>query len=145
MIDYENIFIVLCAFIVGFIYWLVNRVNLLRKRAEEMRAKEMATAFQNLCNNFGVNSSVLADDLTDYVNKITESYVVNGASGGNSATISLIPADNRLTTIDGTCYVSLANDYYRPRRLKCVYCGCISSKESGTCEHCGAPLIEDEY
>lgn len=31
------------------------------------------------------------------------------------------------------------------RRLKCVYCDCISNKESGTCEHCGAPLIEDEY
>ena len=28
----------------------------------------------------------------------------------------------------------------RPRHLKCEYCGCISSKEFGTCEHCGAPL-----
>ena len=28
----------------------------------------------------------------------------------------------------------------RPRRLRCEYCGCISSKEFGTCEHCGAPL-----
>ena len=141
MIGYENIFIVLCAFIVGLSYWLVNRVILLRKGAEEMKAKEMATAIQNLCNDFGVNSSVFADDLTDYVDKVAESYVTNGAS----ASISLIPADSKLLTIDGTCYTSLAQDYYRPRRLKCVYCGCISSKESGTCEHCGAPLIEDEY
>lgn len=141
MIGYENIFIVLCTFIVGLSYWLVNRVILLRKGAEEMKAKEMATAIQNLCNDFGVNSSVLADDLADYVNELTESYIANGAS----ASISLIPADSKLLTIDGTCYTSLAQDYYRPRRLKCVYCGCISGKESGTCEHCGAPLIEDEY
>lgn len=139
MIDYENFFIVLCTFIVGLSYWLVNRVILLRKGAEEMKAKEMATAIQNLCNNFGVNSSVLADDLTDYVNGLTESYVANGASGG---TYILKPAEE-LIAIDTTS--SIMTSYYRPRRLKCVYCGCISSKESGTCEHCGAPLIEDEY
>lgn len=110
-----------------------------------MKAKEMATAFQNLSCDIGINLDEMARELTDYANKVTESYVINGASGGNSATISLIPDDNRLMTIDGTCYVSLANDYYRPRRLRCVYCGCISSKESGTCEHCGAPLVEDEY
>ena len=28
-----------------------------------------------------------------------------------------------------------------PRRLICRYCDCISTKESGTCEHCGAPLV----
>lgn len=106
-----------------------------------MKAKEMATAIQNLCNDFGVNSSILADDLVDYMDKLTESYVVNGTS----ASISLIPADDRFLVTNGTCYTSLVQDYYRPRRLKCVYCGCISSKESGTCENCGAPLIEDEY
>ena len=141
MISYENIFIVLCAFIAGFSYWLVNRVVLLRKGAEEMKAKEMATAIQDLCNDFGVNSSVLADDLADYVNKVTESYDANCAS----ATISLIPPNSQFFTVDGTCYTSIETSYYRPRRLKCVYCDCISSKESGTCEHCGAPLVEDEY
>jgi hypothetical protein len=141
MISYENIFIVLCAFIAGLSYWLVNRVVLLRKGAEEMKAKEMATAIQNLCNDFGVNSSVFADDLANYVDKITESY----RDIGNSATISLIPSDDRLFTVDGTCYTSIETSYYRPRRLKCAYCDCISSKESGTCEHCGAPLVEDEY
>ena len=141
MIGYENIFIVLCTFIIGLSYWLVNRVILLWKGAEEMKAKEMATAIQNLCNDFGVNSSVFADDLADYVDKVTESY----RNIGGSATISLIPADSQLFTVDGTCYTSIETSYYRPRRLKCVYCGCISSKESGTCEHCGAPLVEDEY
>ena len=28
------------------------------------------------------------------------------------------------------------------KRLYCEYCGCISEKEHGTCEHCGAPLKE---
>lgn len=142
MIGYENIFIVLCTFIVGLSYWLVNRVILLRKGAEEMKAKEMATAMQNLCNDFGVNSSVLADDLVDYVNELTESYIANGASGGNSVSYILRPAEE-LFAIETTS--SITTSYYRPRRLKCVYCGCISSKESGTCEHCGAPLAEDEY
>ncbi len=27
-----------------------------------------------------------------------------------------------------------------PRKLACEYCGCISGKDHGTCEHCGAPL-----
>lgn len=27
-----------------------------------------------------------------------------------------------------------------PRKLACEYCGCISEKDHGTCEHCGAPL-----
>lgn len=30
------------------------------------------------------------------------------------------------------------------KRLYCEYCGCISDKEHGTCEHCGAPLKEME-
>ena len=33
---------------------------------------------------------------------------------------------------------------YRHRKLVCKYCDCISSKESGTCEHCGAPLVYEE-
>ena len=144
MIGYENIFIVLCTFIVGLSYWLVNRVILLRKGAEEMKAKEMATAIQNLAYDVGTSSDEMAQELTDYVDRITESYTAIGGRG-NLASISLIPTDSQLLTIDGTCYTSLIQDYYKPRRLKCVYCDCISSKESGTCENCGAPLIEDEY
>ena len=33
----------------------------------------------------------------------------------------------------------------RPLRLHCEYCGCVSSKDYGTCEHCGAPLVPLEY
>lgn len=28
----------------------------------------------------------------------------------------------------------------KPHRLRCEYCGCLSEKDYGTCEHCGAPL-----
>ena len=105
-----------------------------------MKAKKMATAIQNLTYDVGVNSDEMAQAVTDYVDRVTESY----RNLVNSASIGLIPAD-RILTVSGTCYTSLERDYYRPRRLKCVYCDCISSKESGTCEHCGAPLVEDEY
>lgn len=75
---------------------------------------------------------------------VTESYVATGGRG-NSITISLIPPDSQFVVTNYNCYTSIEPNYYRPRRLKCVYCDCISSKESGTCEHCGAPLVEDEY
>ena len=123
--SYENILAVFCTFIVGLSYWLVNRIILFRKGVEEMKVKEMATAFQNLACDAGINLDEMA--LRD------------------SATISLIPPDSQFFTISGTCYTSIEPNYYRPRRLKCMYCDCISSKESGTCEHCGAPLVEDEY
>lgn len=103
-----------------------------------MKAKEMATAIQNLCDDFGVNSSVLADSLIDYTNKLTESYDASGASNS----VAYIKPPEELFTINTA---SITTSYYRPRRLKCVYCDCISSKESGTCEHCGAPLVEYEY
>lgn len=42
--------------------------------------------------------------------------------------------------------ITSGNSYQEHRRrLKCAYCDCISSKESGICENCGAPLIEEEY
>ena len=53
---------------------------------------------------------------------------------GELATIPISDLNNCIT-------IGTANLYEpRPRRLKCEYCGCISSKEFGTCEHCGAPL-----
>lgn len=41
--------------------------------------------------------------------------------------------DNAITWEDARVY---------KKRLYCEYCGCISGKEHGTCEHCGAPLKE---
>ena len=38
--------------------------------------------------------------------------------------------------------ISWAEPFRQNKRLYCEYCGCISDKEHGTCEHCGAPLKE---
>lgn len=109
-----------------------------------MKIDEMATAFQNLACDVGTNLDEMAQEIADYANRVAGSYITRGDLV-DSASISLIPADDRLLVTTGTYYTPLEKDYYRPRRLKCVYCDCISSKESGTCEHCGAPLVEDEY
>lgn len=53
---------------------------------------------------------------------------------GDSATIPISDWNTSVTIGTSNLYES------RPRRLKCEYCGCISSKEFGTCEYCGAPL-----
>ena len=44
-----------------------------------------------------------------------------------------------LNTVDAYSWISATPRY---KRLHCEYCGCISEKEHGTCEHCGAPLKE---
>ena len=28
----------------------------------------------------------------------------------------------------------------KPKRIRCEYCDCLSEKDYGTCEHCGAAL-----
>lgn len=40
--------------------------------------------------------------------------------------------------------VSITDERSYKKRLYCEYCGCISEKDHGTCEHCGAPLKEME-
>ena len=55
-----------------------------------------------------------------------------GAYTVNCDVLRLIPG-NYVST---TAYAP-AKTY---RKLACEYCGCISEKDHGTCEHCGAPL-----
>lgn len=43
-----------------------------------MRAKEIATAFQNLAYDVGTSSDEMAQELADYVDRITESYTITG-------------------------------------------------------------------
>ena len=49
-----------------------------------------------------------------------------------------------ISDINTTCTITGS---YEPRhlRLHCEYCGCVSGKDYGTCEHCGAPLVPMEY
>lgn len=57
-----------------------------------------------------------------------------------SCSITANTATMRVTN-DSICWA----EPFRPnKRLYCEYCGCISEKEHGTCDHCGAPLKEME-
>lgn len=51
--------------------------------------------------------------------------------------------DQGLIRLNDTDVIATTYEPYRTRRLKCEYCGCISGKDYGTCEHCGAPLVEE--
>lgn len=55
--------------------------------------------------------------------------------------------NSKLATIPITDINSITTSFCEPRtiRLYCEYCGCVSKKDYGTCEHCGAPLIPLEY
>ena len=58
-------------------------------------------------------------------------------SDGDCATISI-------SDINANCTITGLYEP-RPRRLRCEYCGCVSGRDFGTCEHCGAPLVPMEY
>lgn len=45
-------------------------------------------------------------------------------------------ADNAITD----SYISSVWEAAKPKRIRCEYCGCLSDKDYGTCEHCGAAL-----
>ena len=77
----------------------------------------------------------LTKECDDLREEIASDYIPWTCSvKGNSATLTVV--DNSLNWI---------SEPSRPqKRLYCEYCGCISEKEHGTCDHCGAPLKEME-
>lgn len=44
-------------------------------------------------------------------------------------------ADNAIIS-----YIPSEWEAAKPKRIRCEYCGCLSEKDYGTCEHCGAAL-----
>lgn len=60
---------------------------------------------------------------------------------------SLVVNDGTWSTISATnINASIVSAWEpRPLRMICEYCGCVSKKDYGTCEHCGAPLVPLEY
>lgn len=64
-------------------------------------------------------------------------YIKKGFT--NECTIGLNGTLSRIA--DNSVWLS-AIEPINKKRLYCEYCGCISEKEHGTCEHCGAPLKE---
>lgn len=93
--------------------------------------KENRSELEYVANRLHEAASAYAIDAKDIVCKHPE-YIVDVS--GKSATLTVVDNSNKI-----------AEAAYRlNRRLYCEYCGCISDKEHGTCEHCGAPLKEME-
>ena len=58
--------------------------------------------------------------------------------GGETVTTSLI--DGHINWFDADNAITTAWEAAKPKRIRCEYCGCLSDKDYGTCEHCGAAL-----
>ena len=94
---------------------LVDRISDFRKERLEKSMKKLTKECYDLREE-------IASDYIPYTYSIK----------GNTATLQVV--DNSL---------NWHLEPIRPqKRLYCEYCGCISDKEHGTCEHCGAPLKE---
>lgn len=82
-------------------------------------------------------------------NEETRTYVATSESLAEDGLWYCIPNDSLTIPISDwntSVTIGTANLYEpRPLRLHCEYCGCVSKKDYGTCEHCGAPLIPLEY
>lgn len=103
------------------------------KREERLMEeyKENRSELEYVANRLQKAASILAIDAKDIACKYPN-YIADVS--GKFATLTVV--DNSSEIVEAA---------YRPnRRLHCEYCGCISDKEHGTCEHCGAPLKEME-
>lgn len=94
-----------------------NAFNTLARTADATRisAREMAASLHQISIS-AVN--LRKEDFCD--NTVFTSASVYGLMDGNASVYRLMDT--------------------KPRRLRCEYCGCLSEKDYGTCEHCGAPL-----
>lgn len=62
-------------------------------------------------------------------NPVTKLYLTGVLSANDFRKIQQLPTE----------YQQIAMDACKKRK-RCEYCGCLSEKDYGTCEHCGAPL-----
>ena len=67
-----------------------------------------------------------------------ENFWTLAVNNSKWATIPITDINSITTISSGPCEP-------RPLRITCEYCGCVSKKDYGTCEHCGAPLVPLEY
>ena len=57
--------------------------------------------------------------------------------GGETITTSLIDGHMNWFSADNA---TTEQKTEKPKRIRCEYCGFLSEKDYGTCEHCGAAL-----
>lgn len=83
----------------------------------------VANRLQEAASTFAIDAKYIDCECLNYIADVR----------GKFATLTIVDNSSKIV------------ESYRPnRRLYCEYCGCISDKEHGTCEHCGAPLKEME-
>ena len=97
-------------------------------------AESCREAAKTMCSNFTKGIENKIEEINHQAKPeigLSDEYLVYKGGRGN---ISIIPHEvESWISVDA-----------KPRCLKCQYCGCISEKDYGTCEHCGAPLIEEK-
>ena len=97
-------------------------------------AESCREAAKTMCSNFTKGIENKIEEINHQAKPkigLSDEYLVYNGGRGNISTI----------TREAETWISVDA---KPRRLKCQYCGCISEKDYGTCEHCGAPLIEEK-
>lgn len=98
-------------------------------------AESCREAAKTMCSNFTKGIENKIEEINHQAKPeigLSGEYLVYNGGRGNI---------NTITHEIETGWVSVDA---KPRRLKCQYCGCISEKDYGTCEHCGAPLVEEK-
>jgi len=97
-------------------------------------AESCREAAKTMCSNFTKGIENKIEEINHQAKPkigLSDEYLVYNDGMDNISTITCKP--EAWISVDA-----------KPRRLKCQYCGCISEKDYGTCEHCGAPLIEEK-
>lgn len=97
-------------------------------------AESCREAAKSMCSNFTKGIENKIEEINHQAKPeigLSGEYLIYNGGKGNISTI----------THEAETWISVDA---KPRRLKCQYCGCISEKDYGTCEHCGAPLIEEK-
>lgn len=118
------------------LYKLADDFDELSKCSAEtsVSSAQIADACRKMAENF----------CTDFTNKAKEKIeeMKVTAGRGEEKQYVLSPDSDKLIWSPHEIEAVWVSD--RPRRLKCSYCGCISERDYGTCDHCGAPLTEEQ-
>ena len=92
-----------------------------------------------------LNESIQPIDVSQFAKAMASSAISFADAREAFGKLSYNPCDQSslLTVMDGQFEWKASvccHDVSPRRRLRCEYCGCLSEKDYGTCEHCGAPL-----
>ena len=155
MSDWLEIYIPFGLVILGCIaVFLIKKIASYRAdRLEEEEAKllfNMADTFQELSDanaESSISCAKFAESCREAVKTMCSNFtkgIENKIEEINHQAKPEIGLSDEYLVYNGIAPETWISVDAKPRRLKCQYCGCISEKDYGTCEHCGAPLIEEK-